>query len=178
MRPTRPTALVTAPSALCLLLACTAPGCRPQQVDDPSRATVVEVVDGDTVRLGFGPITESVRLLGIDTPESVHPTLPQQCYGAEATAELERVLPPGTEVEVFRDTDSRDHYGRLLLHLQRADDGFAVNLHMVEQGYAAASFYEPNHHDRHLFAEAERVARTEGRGLWGACEGPDQPLDP
>lgn len=152
-------------------------GCGPTAVADPSLATVDEVVDGDTVRLRFGPIVETARLLGVDTPESVHPTVPEQCFGAEATTELRRLLPPGTEVAVFRDTESRDHYGRLLLHVRRADDGLAINLHLIENGFAAAAFYEPNHHDRNRFLDAERAAKAARRGLWGACDGPDQPLD-
>lgn len=152
-------------------------GCGPTTVADPSLATVDEVVDGDTVRLRFGPIVETTRLLGVDTPESVHPTAPEQCFGAEATAELRRLLPSGTEVAVFRDTEGRDHYGRLLLHVRRVDDGLAINLHLVEHGFAAAAFYEPNHHDRSRFLDAERAAKAERRGLWGACDGPDQPLD-
>lgn len=159
-----------------LVLVLTCAGCRGATVADPSQATVVEVVDGDTVRLQFGPLVETTRLLGIDTPESVHPTVPEQCFGSEATAELRRLLPPGTEVDVFRDADGRDHYGRLLLHLRRSGDGLAVNLHLVENGFAAAVFYEPNHHDRGRFLDAERLAKAEGRGLWGVCDGPDQPL--
>ena len=164
-----------------LLLAWTplvvAAGCGQSAVVDPSRASVVEVIDGDTVRLRFGPIVETARLLGIDTPESVHPTVPEQCFGAEASAELRRLLPPDTEVEVFRDVDGRDHYGRLLLHLRRADDGLEINAHLVENGFATAAFYEPNHHDRRRFLDAEQEARSQGRGLWGTCDGPDQPLE-
>jgi len=168
----------TLPSArVWLLLVVTGIGCGGTSVADPSQVTVVEVVDGDTVRLQFGPVVETARLLGIDTPESVHPTVPEQCFGSEATAELRRLLPVGTQVDVFRDADGRDHYGRLLLHLRRTDDGLAVNLHLVENGFAAAAFYEPNHHDRSRFLDAERRAKAEGRGLWGVCDGPDQPVD-
>lgn len=164
-------------SAFWFLLVPTGVGCGGATVADPSHATVVEVVDGDTVRLAFGPLTETARLLGIDTPESVHPTVPEQCFGAEATAELRRLLPPGTNVDVFRDIEGRDHYGRLLLHLRRTDDGLAINLHLVENGFAAAAFYEPNDHDRSRFLDAERRAKTARRGLWGVCDGPDQPLE-
>lgn len=161
---------------VCLVLAAVSFGCGATSVADPSQATVVEVVDGDTILLRFGPIVETVRLLGVDTPESVHPTVPEQCFGAEATAELRRLLPPGSRLAVFRDAEGRDHYGRLLLHLRR-DDGLAINLHLVEHGFGAAAFYEPNHHDRSRFLAAERTAKTEGRGLWGMCDGPDQPLE-
>ncbi len=162
---------------LMMLAAVAVGGCSHPQVTDPGSATVVEVVDGDTVELRFGPIVETVRLLGVDTPETIHPTVPEQCFGAEATAELRRLLPAGTEVEVFRDAQSRDHYGRLLLHLRRPGDELAVNLHLVEHGFGAATFYQPNHHDRRRFLDAERQARAQGRGLWEACDGPDQPLN-
>ena len=152
-------------------------GCSEGAPIDPGRATVVEVVDGDTVRLQFGPVTETARLLGIDAPESVHPSVPDQCFGAEASAELGRLLPVGTVVDVARDVDGRDHYGRLLLHLRRAEDGLNINHHLVEQGFAAAAFYEPNHHDRRRFLDAQRRAEAEQRGLWALCDGADQPLD-
>lgn len=142
-----------------------------------STAEIVEVVDGDTVRVRIGPLIETVRLLGIDTPESVHPTVPEQCYGAEASTELARLLPPGTIVDLYRDRQARDHYGRLLLYLYRHHDGLAVNLHLLDQGFAAASFYEPNVHFRSRYLGAERRAREDGLGLWSDCEGPDQPLE-
>jgi len=137
---------------------------------------VVEVIDGDTIEIVVGPATERVRLLGIDAPESVHPTVPVQCFGPEASSALGRLLPPGTEIEVFRDEQLRDHFGRLLLYIYRADDGLNVNHHLVEQGLAAASFYEPNFHLRAELTGAEQRARTQKAGLWGSCDGPDQPL--
>lgn len=136
------------------------------------------VVDGDTVDLAFGQRIERVRLLGIDAPESVARNVPRQCFGPEAAAALATALPPGTAVEVRRDVEARDHYGRLLLYLHRRDDALFVNLWLVEAGFADAVSYEPNTaHESDLDA-ARGTARAEGRGLWGHCDGPDQPLDP
>jgi len=154
-----------------------ATGCGTAATERTSEAvTVIEIVDGDTVDLRFGSTVERVRLLGIDAPESVHPTIPEQCFGAEAAAELANLVPVGTEVEVFRDSQARDHFGRLLLHVVRAGDGLLINHRLVERGLAEATFYEPNTHFRAEFLTAERQARHEGRGLWGRCDGPDQPL--
>lgn len=161
------------------LLMLVASACGPPQSSPESihRAFVENVIDGDTVQLTIGANSERVRLLGIDAPESVHPTVPVQCFGAEATAELRSLLPAGTEVEIFADEQVRDHYGRLLLYLYRTHDDLAVNLHLVQHGFAASSFYEPNVHFRSDIKGAERQAKAEATGLWGRCDGPDQPLE-
>lgn len=141
------------------------------------RAVVVEVVDGDTVELDLGRGRERVRLLGIDAPESVHPTLPVQCFGPEASAQLTRLLPPGTVVRVERDHEARDRYDRLLLYLYRADDDLFVNDWLLANGLADTSFYEPNTTRAPELRRARSRARSTATGLWGACDGPDQPLD-
>ena len=121
--------------------------------------------------------TERVRLLGIDAPESVSPVVPRQCFGAEASAALGALLPVGSMVRISRDIESRDRYGRLLLYLHRSDDGLFVNRWLVEAGLADAVFYEPNTTHRAELEQARSIARQSGAGLWGACDGPDQPLD-
>lgn len=141
------------------------------------RGVVVEVVDGDTIELAIGGRTERVRLLGIDAPESVHPTVPVQCFGAEASAELSRILPPATEVRVERDHQLRDRYDRLLLYIYRMDDDLFVNDWLVRNGLADTSFYEPNLTRSVSLTRARADARSGGTGLWSQCDGPDQPLD-
>ncbi len=136
------------------------------------------MIDGDTVDLRIGSTTERVRLLGIDTPESVATHVPDQCFGTEASAALAQLLPIGTSVDVSRDTEARDRYGRLLLYLNRSDDGLFVNEWLVANGFAEAVFYEPNTTHRPLLNQAQRQATADGVGLWGHCDGPDQPLDP
>lgn len=140
------------------------------------QATVTAVVDGDTIEVEMTGRRHRVRLLGVDSPESVHPELPEQCYGKEATDALSRLLPPGTDIMIERDVELHDHYQRLLLYVYRRSDGLFVNHWLVEQGLAEAVFYTPNTHYRPKIQQARQRARTSGRGLWGRCEGPDQPL--
>ena len=80
-------------------------------------ATVLEVIDGDTVRLDLDGSRESVRLIGVNTPETKHPTKGVECFGPEASAFLARWLQPGTRVRVERDVEARDAYRRLLLYV-------------------------------------------------------------
>ncbi len=141
-------------------------------------AVVEFVVDGDTVDLTIDGVSERVRLIGIDTPETVNRQTPEQCYGAEASAALRELLPVGTTVRVERDKDIRDRFGRLLLYVYRADDDVFINRWMVENGYATAISYRPNTAFEEEFARIERQATADQLGLWGACDGPDQPLDP
>ncbi len=141
------------------------------------RAVVVAVVDGDTVDLDIDGVTERVRLIGIDTPESVSTTTPDQCFGAEATTALQGLLPIDSAVSIQRDVEARDRYGRLLLYVHRSSDQLFVNEWMVANGFAAAMNYEPNSHLATTFAAAESLARSSGAGLWSSCDGPDQPLE-
>ena len=141
-------------------------------------ATVVRVVDGDTVVVDVGGTEESVRLIGIDTPESVARDRPNECFGAEASARLESLLPAGTAVVLTRDVEPRDLYDRLLAYIQRRSDGLFVNAAQVADGYAEAKDYPPNTAYRDDFEAAERTARAAGRGLWSACGGPDVTLPP
>ena len=133
---------------------------------------VVRVVDGDTVVVDVAGSDEHVRLLGIDTPESVDPRSPVECFGTEAAARTAALLPPGAEVRLVRDVEARDRYARLLAYVYRIDDGSFVNLVLVEEGYAAPLTYPPNvAHAGEITAAAAR-ARHAGRGLWAACRAP------
>lgn len=142
---------------------------------EPGTAVVERIVDGDTVVLDLGPGTETVRLIGIDTPETKHPTKPVMCFGAEATAHLTELIPPGTVVRAERDVEARDRYDRLLLYLHRADDDLFVNLAMVTDGYAAVATFPPNVAHTDVFVAAAAEARSASRGLWSACGGIDTP---
>jgi micrococcal nuclease len=141
-------------------------------------ATVVRVVDGDTVVVEVGGTEESVRLIGIDTPESVARDRPNECFGAEASARLSSLLPAGTAVVLTRDVEPRDLYDRLLAYVQRSSDGLFLNAAQVADGYAEAKDYPPNTAYRDDFEQAERTARAAGLGLWSACGGPDVALAP
>jgi len=155
-------------------------GCPADQatdVVDAGTATVEFVIDGDTVDLIIAGEEERVRLIGIDTPESVSRDVPVQCFGAEASEALTGLLPPGTDVRIERDAEVRDRFGRLLLYVYRSDDDLFVNEWMIEQGFADTLFFEPNTTFEGPFTRTRNDARADGRGLWSACDGPDQPLE-
>lgn len=140
-------------------------------------ATVDRVVDGDTIVADIDGTQERVRLLGIDTPESVAETRPDQCYGVEASDYLKSLLPEGTEITLIRDQEARDQYDRLLAYIVRSEDQLFINLDLIQQGYAGVLIYSPNDHYEALFTEAENVAIRADVGLWGFCGGPDVPLE-
>jgi micrococcal nuclease len=134
---------------------------------------VVDVVDGDTVRVRLDrPIrTETVRYIGVDTPESVKPGTPVQCFAKAADA-FNRRLVEGRRVRLRPGSERRDRYGRLLayVHVTGARPLF-VNAALVRGGYARTLEIPPNTERADLFAALERRAREAGRGLWRACEG-------
>ncbi len=144
---------------------------------EPGVGVVSRIVDGDTIVVRIGGADERVRLIGIDTPETVDPRSPVECFGAEASARITELIPPGTEVRLVRDVEARDRFDRLLAYVYRASDDLHVNLAMVEDGFAAAYTFPPNVAHTADFVAAAARAREAGLGLWGACGGPDVPLD-
>ncbi len=128
--------------------------------------TVERLVDGDTLVVAGG---HPVRLIGIDTPETKDPRLGVECYGPEASAALEALLPPGIGVRLVGDVEPADVYQRTLAYAYRLPDGLFVNAEMVRQGYAHTLTIPPNvaHSDELVALAAE--ARDQGRGLWAAC---------
>lgn len=164
---------------LSLLLTVAATSCSRQQAatvaipgtgGQGAALVVTHVVDGDTIdlRLPDGS-TDRARLLGIDTPETVKPNTPVQCFGPEASARAKALLPPGTDVLLQRDTEARDRYGRLLVYVWRRRDGLFVNRALVADGFARTLFIEPNHAYRSDLSATSAAARAAGAGLWGSC---------
>jgi micrococcal nuclease len=135
------------------------------------RATVVRLIDGDTIVAKVGDTEEHVRLIGIDTPETHKPGTPVECYGPEASAHLAEMIPPGTVVRLERDREARDVYGRLLAYIYRERDGLFVDLAMVKDGFAGPLAISPNTAHRVEIDGAASAARGRGLGLWGACGG-------
>jgi micrococcal nuclease len=129
---------------------------------------VVRVVDGDTVHVRLGGRDETVRYIGIDTPESVEPGTPVQCF-AEAASARNRRLVAGRAVTLRTDAESRDRYGRLLAYVYRRDDGLFVNAELVRQGFAKILTIPPNVAHAVELLTLERAARRARRGLWHAC---------
>jgi micrococcal nuclease len=140
-------------------------------------AVVVRVVDGDTLDLDLSGSTVRVRLLGIDTPETVDENRPVQCFGHEASSYLAQLLPRGSTVRLERDVEARDRYGRLLAYLYRVDDGLFVNAALIEGGYATTLSIAPNTLRAHDFEVLRVQAQRDKRGLWGACLSFGSPLD-
>ena len=158
------------------ILAVNAAACTPTRAAPTDGVdTVVSVSDGDTIDVDYGGAVETVRLLGVDTPETHHPTRPVECYGAEASDRTAELLPAGTAIRLVRDTEARDRYGRLLAYVYRVDDGLFVNRSLAEDGYADALDIAPNGAHAAELARAVADARSAGLGLWGACGGPDVP---
>lgn len=145
------------------------------QAGGPGAATVVKVVDGDTIKVRIGRHVESVRLIGVDTPESVKPNSAVECFALEASAHTKDLVPPGTAVRLVRDVEARDHYDRLLAYVYRQADGLFVNLALARDGYAAPLTIAPNVAYAADFANAAAQARQAQRGLWAACDGPHDP---
>jgi micrococcal nuclease len=135
----------------------------------PNSATMKRVVDGDTIDIAIGGNTERVRLIGINTPETKHPTKGMECFGPEANAYTEQLLPKGTKLRVERDIEARDKYGRLLLYVYIENSNVFVNLDLVLQGYARPMVFEPNTAHKADFAQAATQAELRNVGLWQAC---------
>jgi micrococcal nuclease len=129
---------------------------------------VVRVVDGDTIRVALGARVERVRYIGIDTPESVKPDAPVQCYAHRAAAENAGLV-AGQRVRLVLDVEARDRFGRLLAYVYRARDGVNVGDALVRGGYARTLTIPPNIRFAARFAALARQARRAGRGLWSAC---------
>jgi micrococcal nuclease len=129
---------------------------------------VVKVVDGDTIHVLVGGRREKVRYIGIDTPETHHPTKPVQCYGVRAAAYNARLV-GGERVRLVRDVEERDRFGRLLAYVYRARDGLFVNAELARLGYARALTIAPDVRYARQFSTLVHQARNAGRGLWSAC---------
>ena len=132
-----------------------------------SGAVVSRVVDGDTIVIRVGSASDKVRLIGIDTPESVKPGTPVQCFALEASARTKALLPAGTPVRLEGDVEQRDRYGRLLAYVYA--DGRFVNRELVARGYARTLTIPPNVAHADEFARLAGRARSAGLGLWHAC---------
>lgn len=127
---------------------------------------VAHVVDGDTIKLSNDQV---VRYIGIDTPETVDPRKPVQCFGKEAS-DKNRELVEGKEVRLEKDVSETDKYGRILRYVYIGDT--FVNDYLVRNGYAHSSSYPPDVKYQDQFRKAEEEARNNKRGLWAdnACK--------
>lgn len=135
---------------------------------DEQTFLVTKVVDGDTIILENG---QTVRFIGIDTPETVDPRRPVGCFGKEASNETKGLL-SGKEVILEKDVSEKDKYNRILRYIYLPlDNGqvLFVNDYLVREGFARVYTYPPDVKYDQQFLEAERQARENSRGLWGGC---------
>jgi micrococcal nuclease len=131
-----------------------------------SAAIVTRVLDGDTIRVRTATGAETVRILGVDTPETHHPAKPVECFGPEAAAHTRaRLL--GRSIELEGDTEPRDRYGRRLAYV--VVDGERFGDELLRLGLARFLVIPPNEAHARALLEAELEAKQAGRGLWSAC---------
>lgn len=128
---------------------------------EPGSFFVTRVVDGDTLRIDR---EEKVRLIGVDTPETKHPTKPVQYFGKEASLFTQNAV-EHRWVTLDYEIHKRDKYGRLLAYVHRSPDSFFLNAELIKQGYGFAYTRFPFRYMSE-FREYETQARSEGRGLW------------
>jgi micrococcal nuclease len=134
-------------------------------------ATMVSVVDGDTIDVTIDGRRERVRLIGIDTPETKKPNTAVECFGPEATAFTTSLIPADAPLHLERDIVGRDDYGRVLAYVYLARDGTFVNMSIIRQGLARPLTIAPNVAHADEFVSAARAAEAGDIGLWAACTG-------
>jgi micrococcal nuclease len=139
-------------------------------------ATIVRVVDGDTVDVRVGGRVERVRLIGLNTPESVDPGRPVECFRREASRKAQELLPAGAGVQLEADPTQGDRdstRSRRLLRYVWLPDGRNVAEVMIAEGYGFEFTYRFPYRHQARFKAAERQAREQQRGLWApeACNG-------
>lgn len=128
-------------------------------------ATVMRVIDGDTVELSD---KRRVRYLGIDAPEVVDPGKPVECFGAEAREENKRLV-SGKTIRLEKDISEVDKYGRLLRYVYIGDT--FVNAYLVRQGFAHATTYPPDVKYSKVLNLSMEGAKANNLGLWSKCVG-------
>ncbi|MDE2040897.1 MAG: thermonuclease family protein [Patescibacteria group bacterium] len=136
------------------------------------------VVDGDTIRVLISQRSVAVRLLGINTPETVDPRKSVECYGPEASKETKSLL-AGRSVRLVQNPnrEARDAYGRYLAYVYR-DDSLFVNEYLISNGYAREYTVGRPYSFQSEFRSLESEARRQGKGLWGACPPPAEKASP
>jgi len=133
-----------------------------------SAGQVVRVVDGDTIQVRIGDVTRTVRYIGVDTPETVKPNEPVQCFGKQASAFNTRLV-TGRRVRLQYGPERRDRYGRLLAYVYLRGRSRSVNAEIVAGGYGRVLAIAPNTAHLRSYLRLERRARSRGLGLWASC---------
>ncbi|MCC7543259.1 thermonuclease family protein [bacterium] len=137
-------------------------------VSQASMVKVTKISDGDTIEVEVNGVSEKVRLIGVDTPETHDPRKPVQCFGKAASDWTTQTL-TGRSVRLEADPSQgeRDKYDRLLAYVWR-DDGLFINQTLIKEGYAHEYTYQTPYKYQQTFRGDERQAREQSRGLWAA----------
>ncbi len=155
----------------------TTPTPAPQEkpAEQPNLVSVTQVVDGDTFKVSIAGKAETIRLIGLDTPETVDPRKPVQCFGKEASDKAKALL-SGKRVRLEADAGQgeRDKYDRLLRYAF-LEDGTSFNEWMIRQGYGREYTYDSAYKYQATYKAAEKDAQANKRGLWAdnACQEPE-----
>jgi micrococcal nuclease len=136
--------------------------------EPPGSATayVLRAVDGDTIEVRLDGRREDIRYIGIDTPETVKPGTPVQCFGPQAHHFNARLV-AHRRVRLVFGVERRDVYGRLLAYVYLGDR--FVNTELARRGLARTLTIPPNDRFAGRFKRLQLAAARAGRGLWGAC---------
>ncbi len=139
-------------------------------VDVPAGyVSVSRVVDGDTIEVSVSETEKyKVRLIGINTPESVDPRKPVECFGREATEHLKQLLAQSLlSLQADDSQESEDVYGRWLRYVY-LEDGSDINLQMIKDGYAYEYTYRTPYEHQAIYQAAEAEAKNKKNGLWSS----------
>jgi micrococcal nuclease len=132
--------------------------------EDLPQAQVLRVIDGDTIEVSWGDTKEKVRLIGVDTPESVHPDQSKNVPYGKIASEFTKSTLEGQTVGLEFDVQERDRYGRLLAYVYLGDIMF--NKLLLDEGHASISTFPPNVRYVSMFTDAQTAARDAGKGQW------------
>lgn len=129
---------------------------------------VTRVVDGDTFDVEIHGTVERIRLIGVNTPETVDPRKPVQCFGKEAS-EMAKKLLTTQQVRLVEDKTqgNKDKYGRLLRYVY-LENGLFLNETLISQGFAHEYTYDTPYNFQKAFKQAEKTAQEQGVGLWNS----------
>ncbi len=137
---------------------------QPENKQEVKTYLVIRIIDGDTIEIEGG---QKVRYIGIDTPETVHPSKPVECFGIEASNKNKELV-EGKKIKLEKDVSETDQYGRLLRYVWIGD--IFINDYLIRQGYAYASTYPPDVKYSEQFLQAQQEAKENNRGLWAGCQ--------
>ena len=140
----------------------------------PGLYHVTKVIDGDTLAINMDGKKETLRLIGINTPETVDPRKPVECFGKAASNKAKELLEnQNVKIETDPSQNERDKYDRLRACVYR-EDGLFFNKYMIEEGYAHEYTYNLPYQYQNEFKTAEALAKENKKGLWadGVCATP------